>query len=64
MLVLDGVYVENDYGGLRFQRVNAPGVDELKALVHAVSHCVARFLEQRGCRERGVEELGAGHAQL
>ena len=55
MLVLDGVYVENDYGGLRFQRVNAPGVDELKALVHAISHRVARFLEKRGFLERDAE---------
>jgi hypothetical protein len=30
MLVLNGVYVENDYGGLRFHRVKAPNVDELK----------------------------------
>jgi hypothetical protein len=41
MLVLDGVYVKNDYEGLRFHRVNAPNVDELKALVHAISHRVA-----------------------
>ena len=27
MLVLDGVYVENDYGGLRFHRVKAPNAD-------------------------------------
>ena len=56
MLVVDGVYVENDYGGLRFQRVNAPGVDELKALVHAISHRVARFLEKRGFLERDADD--------
>jgi hypothetical protein len=56
MLLLDGVYVENDYGGLRFQRVNAPGVDELKALVHAISHRVARFLEKRGFLERDAHD--------
>jgi hypothetical protein len=55
MLVLDGVYVENDYGGLRFHRVNAPSVDELKALVHAIGHRVARFLEKRGFLERDAE---------
>jgi hypothetical protein len=55
MLVLDGVYVENNYGGLRFHRVNAPSVDELKALVHAISHRVARFLEKRGFLERDAE---------
>jgi hypothetical protein len=55
MLVLDGVYVANDCGGLRFQRVKAPSVDELKALVHAISHRVARFLEKRGFLERDAE---------
>ena len=55
MLVLDGVYVENDYGGLRFHRVKAPNVDELKALIHAISHRVARFLEKRGFLERDAE---------
>jgi hypothetical protein len=55
MLLLDGVYAENGYGGLRFQRVNALGVDELKALVHAISHRVARFLEKKGFLERDAE---------
>ena len=55
MLVLDGVYVENDYGSLRFHRVKAPSFDELKALVHAISHRVARFLEKRGFLERDAE---------
>ena len=55
MLVLDGVYVGNDYGGLRFHRVNAPSVDELKVLVHVISHRVARFLEKRGFLERDAE---------
>ena len=56
MLVLDGVYVENDYGGLRFHRVKAPNVDELKSLVHAISHRVARFLEKRGFLERDADD--------
>jgi hypothetical protein len=51
-----GVYVENDYGGLRFHRVNAPSVDEIKALVHAISHRVARFLEKRGFLKRDAEK--------
>ena len=55
MLVLDGVYVENGYGGLRFHRVKAPNVDELRTLVHAISHRVARFLEKRGFLERDAE---------
>ena len=56
MLVLDGVYVENDCGGLRFQRVNAPSVVELKALVDAISHRVARFLEKKGFLERDADD--------
>ena len=40
---------------LRFHRVKAPNVDELKALVHAISHRVARFLEKRGFLERDAE---------
>ena len=55
MLVLDGVYVDNDYGGLRFHRVKAPNVDELKSLVHAISHRVARFLEKRALLERDTK---------
>ena len=55
MLFLDGVYVEIDNGSLRFHRVKAPNFDELKALVHAVSHRVARFLEKRGFLERDAE---------
>ena len=54
MLFLDGIYVEDGHGKLRFHRVKAPNVDELKALVHAISHRVARFLEKRGFLERGA----------
>ena len=56
MLLLDGVYVENDYGGLRFHRAKAPSAAELKALVHAISHRVARFLEKRGCLECDADD--------
>jgi hypothetical protein len=55
MLVLDGVYVENDYGGLRFHRVKAPNADELNSMIHAISHRVARFMEKRGFLERDAE---------
>jgi hypothetical protein len=41
MIFLDGVYMENDYGSLRFHRVKTPNVDELKALVHTISHRIA-----------------------
>lgn len=49
MLFLDGVYVEDVQVKLRFHRVKAPNVDELKALVHAISHRVVGLLERRGC---------------
>jgi hypothetical protein len=55
MLFLDGVYVEDGHGKLRFNRVKAPSVEELKALVHAISHRVAGFLERRGLLERDAE---------
>ena len=55
MLRLGGVYVENGYETLCFHRAIAPSVDELKALVHAISHRVARFLEKRGFLERDAE---------
>jgi hypothetical protein len=56
MLFLDGVYVENGHGKLCFHRVKAPNVDELKSLVHAISHRVARFLEKRGFLERDADD--------
>ena len=37
-------------------RVKAPNVDELKALVHAISHRVVRFLEKRGFLERDADD--------
>jgi hypothetical protein len=55
MLFLDGVYVENGHGNLRFQRVNAPNIEELREFIHAISHRVARFLEKRGVLERDAE---------
>ena len=50
------MYVENGHGKLRFHRVKAPNVDELKSLVHAISHRVARFLEKRGFLERDADD--------
>ena len=48
MLFLDGVYVEDGHGKLRFHQIKAPNAKEFKALVHAISHRVAGFLERRG----------------
>jgi hypothetical protein len=41
---------------LRFHRVKAPNVDELKTRVHAISQRVARFLEKRGLLERDADD--------
>ncbi len=56
MLYLDGVYVEDAYGKVRFHRIKAPTSDELGALVHRISQRVARFLERRGFLERDAED--------
>jgi hypothetical protein len=55
MLFLEGVYVEDGHGKLRFYRIRAPNVEELKALVHAISHRVAGFLERNAddCMDAG-----------
>jgi hypothetical protein len=56
MLFIDGVDVEDDFGKPRFHREKAPEVEELKALVHTISHRVARFLEEkRGFLKRDAE---------
>ena len=55
MLLLDGVYAEDDYGKQRFHRVKAPTHDELNTLAHTLSHRIARCLEKRGLLERDAE---------
>ena len=40
MLFLDGVYTETKHGRTRFQRTNGPEQQELKELVHTISHRV------------------------
>jgi hypothetical protein len=52
---VDGVYAEDAYGRIRFHRIKAPTVDELGALVHRMSQCVAKFLERRGFLESDEE---------
>jgi hypothetical protein len=47
--------VENGHGNLRFQRVNAPDIEEIREIVHAISHRVVRFLEKRGFLERDAQ---------
>ena len=55
MLFLDGVYTETKHGRTRFLRTNGPEQQELKELVHAISHRVAGFLEREGILERDEE---------
>ncbi len=55
MLFLDGVYTESADGKPRFHRIKAPTHSELNALVHTLSHRIARFLERRGLLERDAE---------
>jgi hypothetical protein len=55
MLFLDGVYVEDGHGKLRFHQVKAPNIEKLKALVHAIIHRVPGFLERRGLLETDAD---------
>ncbi len=55
MLFLDGVYTPTPWGKSRFHRTNAPGQQELVALVHTISHRFAGFLEREGILERDEE---------
>ncbi len=55
MLYLDGVYAEDAYGKIRFQRIKAPTGNELAVLVHRISQRVAKFLQRRGVLEADEE---------
>lgn len=55
MIFLDGIYVENKHGGLRFKRCKAPSHETLQQLVHRISHRVARYLEKQGYLQRDEE---------
>jgi hypothetical protein len=52
MLYLDGVYVEDAHGKVRFHRIKAPTAEELGALVHRISQRVAKLLERRSLLAR------------
>ena len=56
MLFLDSIYVEGGDRKLRFQRVKAAHVEELKALVHAICQQIAGFLERQDLLERDAED--------
>jgi hypothetical protein len=55
MLFLDGVYIDNPQGSVRFRWVKAPTSEELTQLAHTIAHRVGRFLERRGLLERDAE---------
>jgi ribosomal protein S27E len=52
LLFLDGVYTTTPWGKSRFHRTNAPDRQELRELVHRISHRVAGYLERQGILER------------
>jgi len=55
MLFLDGVYIDNPQGSVRFCWVKAPTSEALTQLAHTIAHRVGRFLERRGLLERDAE---------
>ena len=55
MLILDGVYAEDNYGKIRFHRIKSPNKSELTVLAHRISQRVASFLEREGLLVRDVE---------
>ena len=55
MLFLDGLYVDQPDGATRFQRIMAPGSEELSRLATTLAERVGRYLERQGLLERDVE---------
>ena len=55
VLSLDGVYIKTAEGKLRFRQTAPPTTDELQALLHRITHRVARYLERKGLLERDAE---------
>ncbi len=55
ILFLDGVYVLQEKGKLRFRQVAPPTAEELQELLHRIAHRVAGYLERQGLLEREVE---------
>jgi hypothetical protein len=55
VLSLDGVYIKPAEGKLRFRQTAPPTTDELQALLHRITHRVARYLERKGLLERDAE---------
>ena len=55
MLFLDGVYVDQPDGTVRFRWVKAPTSGELTQLAQTIARRVGRFLERQGLLERDAE---------
>ena len=55
MLFLDGVYVDQPDGTVRFRWVKAPSSGELTQLAQTIARRVGRFLERQGLLERDAE---------
>jgi hypothetical protein len=55
MLFLDGVYVDQPDGLLRFRWVKEPSRAELARLSHTLAERIARYLERQGLLERDAE---------
>lgn len=55
MLVLDGVYAEDNYGKTRFHQIKASTKNELNVLAHRISQHVAAFLDREGLLVRNVD---------
>jgi len=55
-LVLDGVYVEDEPGTLRFQEATPPTKEELDRLLATINRRLQRLLARRGV----VDDVGAG----
>jgi len=57
-LVLDGVYVEDDTGTLRFHEAEPPTDDEMDRLLQTIDRRIHRLLARRGV----LDDLGEGSA--
>lgn len=55
MLFLDGVYVDQPDGTVRFRWVKAPTSGELTQLAQTIARRVGCFLERQGLLERDAE---------
>lgn len=55
MLFLEGAISQNTWGGTIFTRIKAPSHKDMVALVHTISHRIAKYLEKVGLVQRDME---------